>query len=166
MVRPPLSFPDFAQRLTHILSRPAHPCCRSHIHTQIKSPQVTDFPLSRGYIITAVAVSFLVYCTLAAESLSPSSELAPYAPYFAPGNTVLSFLPSWSLQFSWGMVVFCHSFEALYVLHLCRKHRTGMFVGVSVIAAPCVLRSTDDVGGHRRSTSLGRFCSATPSYEK
>ena len=75
---------------------------------------------------TIIAVSFLVYCTLA-RSLA-SSE---YAPFFMPGNLILSYLPSWSLQFSWGMVGFFHGFESLYVLYLCKKHRTGFFVGVS-----------------------------------
>ena len=96
---------------------------------QIRAPQVTEFSLSNTYTTTAVAVTFLVYCTLAAEYASAPE----YASLVAPGNLVLSYLPSWSLQFSWGMVVVCHSLEALYVGHLCRKHRTGLIVGVSVM---------------------------------
>lgn len=100
----------------------------SFIRSQVRAPQVTSFRWSSKYITTAVAVTFLIYTTLA--PISASSE---YGPLFAPGNIILSYLPSWSLKFSWGMVVGFHSLEALYVLYLCKKHSTGLLVGVRVV---------------------------------
>ena len=78
------------------------------------------------------------------------------------GKTLLSYLPSWSLQISWGMVVVFHGLESLYVLHLCRKHRTGLVVGVS----PLLFGSEADLTVHsrcRRSISSGRSCLGTLS---
>ncbi|RPD53922.1 hypothetical protein L226DRAFT_554795 [Lentinus tigrinus ALCF2SS1-7] len=99
-----------------------------------RAPQITSFRYSPKFMTTIVAMTFLTYCTLA-QSLA-SSE---YAPFFVPGNTILSYLPSWSLQFSWGMVAFCHGFESLYVLYLCKKHRTGFFVGAQYVLAALML---------------------------
>ncbi|KAI0755538.1 hypothetical protein C8Q74DRAFT_1304348 [Fomes fomentarius] len=100
----------------------------------VRAPQVTSFRWSSKYITTAVAVTFLIYTTLA--PISASSE---YGPLFAPGNIILSYLPSWSLKFSWGMVVGFHSLEALYVLYLCKKHSTGLLVGAQYVLAGLLL---------------------------
>ncbi|TFK90725.1 hypothetical protein K466DRAFT_660613 [Polyporus arcularius HHB13444] len=99
-----------------------------------RAPQITSFRYSPKFMTTIIAMSFLVYCTLA-RSLA-SSE---YAPIFTAGNLILSYLPSWSLQFSWGMVSVAHGLESLYVLYLCKKHRTGVVVGAQYVLATLLL---------------------------
>ncbi|KAI1793650.1 hypothetical protein LXA43DRAFT_999813 [Ganoderma leucocontextum] len=91
----------------------------------VKAPQVTSFQFHRHMFTTLAAVCFLVYSTYA-----PSMKHTEYAHLFAPGNTVLSFLPPWMVQFSWGLVLFFHSLESLYVATLCKKHHTGLVVGL------------------------------------
>ncbi|KAI0710735.1 hypothetical protein C8Q76DRAFT_738581 [Earliella scabrosa] len=99
-----------------------------------RAPQIASFRWSSKYVTTAVAMTWLIYATLA-----PSMTSTEYAPIFTPANLILSYLPAWSLQFSWGMVIFFHSLEALYVLYLCRKHSTGLFVGAQYVLAGLLL---------------------------
>ncbi|KAI0697233.1 hypothetical protein C8T65DRAFT_698209 [Cerioporus squamosus] len=99
-----------------------------------RAPQINSFRYSPKFMTTIVAMTFLVYCTLARPLAS-----SEYASFFAPGNLILSYLPSWSLQFSWGMVAFFHGFESLYVLYLCKKHRTGLVVGAQYVLATLLL---------------------------
>ena len=107
-----------AARLSH--------CSGPLPRVQVKAPQITSFKFHSQMLISVVAVSFLVYTTYA-----QSMQHTPYAPYFTPGNIILSFFPSWMLRFSWGLLIFCHGLESLYVAYLCRKHSTGLVVGVS-----------------------------------
>ncbi|KAI0738226.1 hypothetical protein C8Q80DRAFT_1113877 [Daedaleopsis nitida] len=100
----------------------------------IPAPQITSFRWSSKFITTIVAMSFLVYSTLA-----PSMAATEYAPIFEPGNIILSYLPSWSLKFSWGMVTVFHGLESLYVLYLCRRHRTGLVVGAQYVLSTLLL---------------------------
>ena len=92
---------------------------------QVKAPQVTSFVFHPQMLTTLAAVGWLVYCTYA-----PSMKHTAYAHLFAPGNFVLSFFPPWMLRFAWGLLIFFHGLESLYVANLCRKHQTGLFVGV------------------------------------
>ncbi|KAM5545705.1 hypothetical protein V8D89_000743 [Ganoderma adspersum] len=91
----------------------------------VKAPQVTSFVFHPQMLTTLAAVGWLVYSTYA-----PSMKHTAYAHLFAPGNFVLSFFPPWMTQFAWGLVAFFHSLESLYVANLCRKHQTGLFVGL------------------------------------
>ncbi|EJF56074.1 hypothetical protein DICSQDRAFT_113517 [Dichomitus squalens LYAD-421 SS1] len=100
----------------------------------VKAPQITSFKFHPQMVVTAVAVSFLVYTTYAS-----SLKHAPYNPYFAPGNIILSFFPSWMLRFSWGLLAVFHGFESLYVAYLCRKHSTGLVVGFQYWLAALIL---------------------------
>ncbi len=101
---------------------------------QVKAPQVTSFRFHPHMLTTLAAVSFLVYSTYA-----PSMKHTEYAHLFAPGNVVLSYSPPWMTQFAWGLVVFFHGLESLYVANLCKKHRTGLVVGVSCILPYCLI---------------------------
>lgn len=92
---------------------------------QVKAPQVTSFVFHPQMLTTLAAVGWLVYSTYA-----PSMKHTEYAHLFAPGNFVLSFFPPWMLRFAWGLLIFFHGLESLYVANLCRKHQTGLFVGV------------------------------------
>ncbi|PIL34673.1 hypothetical protein GSI_03453 [Ganoderma sinense ZZ0214-1] len=91
----------------------------------VKAPQVTSFVFHPHMFTTLAALGFLVYSTYA-----PSMQHTEYAHLFAPGNVVLSFFPPWMTQFAWGLLAFCHGFESLYVATLCRKHQTGLIVGL------------------------------------
>ena len=93
---------------------------------QVKAPQVTSFQFHPHMLTTLAAVAFLVYSTYA-----PIMKHTEHAHIFAPGNFVLSYFPPWMTQFAWGLVAFFHGLESLYVAMLCKKHQTGLFLGVS-----------------------------------
>lgn len=75
----------------------------------------------------AAMVAALIYTTFAPAPGSPN-----YSPLYAPAHILLANLPSWMLTFSWTILVVTHSLESLYTLALCRKHRTGFVLGVSL----------------------------------
>ncbi|PIL34671.1 hypothetical protein GSI_03451 [Ganoderma sinense ZZ0214-1] len=94
----------------------------------VKAPQVTSFVVHPHMFPVLASVLFLVYSTFA-----PSMKHTKYARVFALGNAVLSYLPPWMTRASWAFAVVVHGTESVYVAKLCRRHRTGLVVGLQYL---------------------------------
>ena len=79
-------------------------------------------------VITAGMLTALVYTTFAPTPSSPA-----YSPIYFAASLIRTYVPDWFIQSMWGVVVVVHALEGLYTLSLCRKHRTGLILGVRIL---------------------------------
>ncbi|KAH9847773.1 hypothetical protein C2E23DRAFT_863142 [Lenzites betulinus] len=100
----------------------------------VPAPQITSFSLNNEAWYSVGMITCLIYTTFAPGPGSPN-----YSPLFQPAHLLLSNLPSWMLTFSWSLLIVLHGLESLYMLHLCRKHRTGFVVGAQYWLATLAL---------------------------
>ncbi len=101
-----------------------------HVHVlgltnmyQIKAPHITTFrfPTTVNTWITLLIAGSLLYI-----GFSPSH---PESPLYLPGRIARSYIGSYFKPVFWSFTG-VHVLESLYTLHLCRKHHTGLVVGV------------------------------------
>ncbi|KIJ46595.1 hypothetical protein M422DRAFT_165006 [Sphaerobolus stellatus SS14] len=88
----------------------------------VKRPPITAFELRREAFITLVVMAFLLYVTFSYSQ--PTSTIWNFDPWLR--NTV----GPTSMKLSWGIVIFLHSLEALYVASVCKRHSTGLALGL------------------------------------
>lgn len=57
-----------------------------------------------------------------------------FEPWTELANTIVDSMPGGSTAVTviWGVVIVLHALEALWALYLCRKHRAGIVLGVSL----------------------------------
>ena len=124
-----------------------------HIITQTKSPQITDFHITRKALIPVPAILLLIYTTFAPRFIGPQWVFGQALHRTFGGDTVFAWI--------WVGLVTVHALEALYVQRLCVRHKTGFTVGVSEGFAYFPFNAYMNVFAFlRRNTSLRRYCLA------
>ncbi|KAF5347811.1 hypothetical protein D9756_010290 [Leucocoprinus leucothites] len=93
----------------------------------IKAPQITTFEVTRDIGISAAVM-------LSAAYLAYSPENSP-SPLFYAANSVQQFVGAGVIRLLVNITFSLHALEALYTLHLCRKHHTGFGVGSLYVAS-------------------------------
>ncbi|KAJ7773644.1 hypothetical protein DFH07DRAFT_878295 [Mycena maculata] len=92
----------------------------------IKSPVLTGFYFPRTvFTTTFLPICALLYCTFFPR--------ASDAALFAPAQFLYPYIQGPILTGSWGILLFLHSVEALYVVSLARKHAGSFVTGAAYI---------------------------------
>lgn len=94
----------------------------SHSSQKIKAPHITTFDFTRNIFISAVFMSLVAYSAYSPQSASP---------LFYPANLAQQTIGANILKYISGTIFFLHGLESLYTFHLCRRHHTGLGLGVS-----------------------------------
>ncbi|KAJ6516850.1 hypothetical protein C8R47DRAFT_406702 [Mycena vitilis] len=95
----------------------------------IKSPQITSFhfpPGARGYFIAAVLYGLVPFGAFAPSTLAPAQLLNSY-------------ITQKTFKYVFATACVLHTFESLYTMSLCRKHRAGFSTTVAYVVCTFVL---------------------------
>jgi len=96
-----------------------------------KAPQITSFQLPADAWYSGVIVAALTYFALAPVATNAS-------PLFLPARLVNSMFGPKPFLYTLYSVLVAHVLEAAYTFTLCRRHRTGFFVGAGYVATTLV----------------------------
>jgi len=98
-----------------------------------KTPQITSFQFPKRALTTAPIVSIITYLALA-----PVDEMANPSLLFAPARAVNSLIGPKLFLYAFYVQTVAHVLEAAYTFILCRRHRTGFFVGIAYVASTMI----------------------------
>ncbi|KAL0948281.1 hypothetical protein HGRIS_010874 [Hohenbuehelia grisea] len=94
----------------------------------IQAPQLKAFHLPSAVLKTLFPILALIYCTL----YSPEKS----SPLFVPARFILPLVGGdYTVKLAWITVVLLHGLESFYTYSLCKKHKTGFFVGAAYVIA-------------------------------
>lgn len=92
---------------------------------QTKAPQITSFQFPKRALRTIPIVTIITYFALA-----PVDEMVNPSLLFTPARVVNSLIGPKPFLYAFYVQIVAHVLEAAYTFILCRRHRTGFFVGV------------------------------------
>jgi hypothetical protein len=93
---------------------------------QIKAPKITSFNLPRDCLGSGLLVSTITYM-----ALSPSASTWSVFSLAHIAHDVIGRTP---LNYAFYVLCVAHVLESVYTFTLCRKHKTGFFLGVCPFA--------------------------------
>jgi hypothetical protein len=97
-----------------------------------KTPQITSFQLPvKGALYVGAWIGAVTYFVFAPVATNTS-------PLFLPAQVVRSAIGPKPFLYMFYSTLVAHVLEAAYTFTLCRRHRTGLFVGAGYVAATIV----------------------------
>jgi len=98
-----------------------------------KAPQITTFQFPKRALRVSPVVAIITYFALA-----PVDNMVYPSLLFTPARVVDSLLGPKPFLYAFYVLAVAHVLEAAYTFILCRRHRTGFFVGVAYVASTVI----------------------------
>lgn len=95
---------------------------RAHCILQIKAPKITTFVFPKDAYISAVLIPVVCSPYLFQGTSSPLGSVADWT---------VSWIGTGAAAWIFWLLMGLHALEALYTASLCRRHSTGLVLGVS-----------------------------------